>query len=81
LSHTGDQHPWFRQSQSDPAGPYGEFYLWAGTDEGLPGVPIIFPDTETSNWAFDQACKQYRPCSQQTVAVPSSACAPPAAAA
>jgi maltose alpha-D-glucosyltransferase/alpha-amylase len=58
LNHTSDQHPWFQHSRVDPTGPYGDFYVWAD-DSGLPGVPIIFPDTETSNWAFDQVPKQY----------------------
>jgi maltose alpha-D-glucosyltransferase / alpha-amylase len=59
LNHTSDQHPWFRQSRLDPTGPYSDFYVWADDDTGLLGVPIIFPDTETSNWAFDQVRKQY----------------------
>jgi maltose alpha-D-glucosyltransferase / alpha-amylase len=59
LNHTSDQHPWFQQSRTDPAGPYGDFYVWADDDSGLPGVPIIFPDSESSNWAFDPVRKQY----------------------
>jgi maltose alpha-D-glucosyltransferase/alpha-amylase len=59
MNHTSDQHEWFQQSRSDPTGPYGDFYVWSDTDTGFPGVPIIFSDTETSNWAFDPVRKQY----------------------
>ena len=28
LNHTSDQHQWFQQSRRDPAGPYGDYYIW-----------------------------------------------------
>ena len=59
LNHTSDQHPWFQQSRLDPSGPYGGFYTWADDDTGYGDVPIIFPDSEASNWAFDPVRKQY----------------------
>jgi maltose alpha-D-glucosyltransferase/alpha-amylase len=59
MNHTSDQHSWFQQSRSDPTGPYGDFYLWSDDDQGLAGAPIIFSDTETSNWALDPIRKQY----------------------
>jgi maltose alpha-D-glucosyltransferase / alpha-amylase len=59
LNHTSDQHPWFQASRTDPEGPYGDFYVWADTDEGYPDARIIFVDTETSNWTFDPVRKQY----------------------
>jgi hypothetical protein len=58
-NHTSDQHPWFQVSRRDPGGPYGQFYVWADDDRGYPKAPIIFPDAETSNWAFDPIRKQY----------------------
>ncbi|MET9022847.1 maltose alpha-D-glucosyltransferase [Actinopolymorpha sp. NPDC004070] len=59
MNHTSDQHPWFQASRSDPDGPYGDFYVWADTDEGYSDARIIFVDTETSNWTFDPVRKQY----------------------
>jgi maltose alpha-D-glucosyltransferase / alpha-amylase len=59
MNHTSDQHPWFQASRTDPEGPYGDFYVWADTDEGYPDARIIFVDTETSNWTFDPVRKQY----------------------
>ncbi|MET9147638.1 maltose alpha-D-glucosyltransferase [Streptomyces sp. NPDC004042] len=59
MNHTSDAHPWFRASRSDPAGPYGDFYMWADDDRGYPDARIIFVDTETSNWTFDPVRGQY----------------------
>ena len=42
-----------------PTGPYGDFYVWADTDEAYADARIIFVDTETSNWTFDPVRKQY----------------------
>ena len=59
MNHTSDQHPWFQSSRTDPDGPYGDFYVWADTDEAYSDARIIFVDTETSNWTFDPVRKQY----------------------
>ncbi|MFT4122732.1 MAG: maltose alpha-D-glucosyltransferase [Microbacteriaceae bacterium] len=59
INHTSDQHPWFQASRSDPAGPYGDFYVWSDTDERYPDVRIVFVDSEDSNWAFDSARRQF----------------------
>jgi maltose alpha-D-glucosyltransferase/alpha-amylase len=59
LNHTSDQHAWFQQSRQDPAGPYGDFYVWSDTDQKYPDIRIIFTDTEDSNWAFDSVRRQF----------------------
>ena len=59
MNHTSDAHPWFQASRTDPDGPHGDFYVWADTDTGYPGVPIIFGDVETSNWTWDPVRGQY----------------------
>ena len=37
LNHTSDAHPWFQESRQHPDGPYGDYYVWSDTDEGVPG--------------------------------------------
>ncbi len=59
LNHTSDQHEWFKQSRSDPEGPYGDFYVWNDTDDKYHDIRIIFVDTEDSNWAFDAERRQF----------------------
>ncbi|NLB72176.1 MAG: maltose alpha-D-glucosyltransferase [Chloroflexi bacterium] len=61
-NHTSDQHPWFQASR-DPNHPehekYRDWYVWSDTDQKYLGTRIIFTDTETSNWSFDQLRGQY----------------------
>ncbi|MEC3895020.1 maltose alpha-D-glucosyltransferase [Nocardiopsis alba] len=59
MNHTSDQHPWFKASREDPDGPYGDFYVWSDTDDRYDEARIIFVDTETSNWTYDEVRGQY----------------------
>ncbi|GAB2801271.1 maltose alpha-D-glucosyltransferase [Actinoallomurus bryophytorum] len=59
MNHTSDQHSWFKASQEDPDGPFGDFYVWSDSNEGYPDARIIFVDTETSNWTWDPVRGQY----------------------
>ncbi|RYG77928.1 maltose alpha-D-glucosyltransferase [Yimella sp. RIT 621] len=59
MNHTSDQHPWFQASRSDPEGPYGDYYVWADTDDKYTEARIIFVDTEVSNWTFDPVRRQF----------------------
>ncbi|MEE6259508.1 maltose alpha-D-glucosyltransferase [Plantactinospora sonchi] len=59
LNHTSDAHEWFQRSRQDPTGPYGDFYVWRDTDTGYADVPIVFCDTEPSNWTFDPVRQQF----------------------
>jgi maltose alpha-D-glucosyltransferase / alpha-amylase len=59
MNHTSDAHPWFVESRNDPQGPYGDYYVWADTDDGYPEARIIFVDTESSNWTYDPVRGQF----------------------
>ncbi|HET7377081.1 MAG TPA: maltose alpha-D-glucosyltransferase, partial [Anaerolineae bacterium] len=59
LNHTSDQHPWFQAARASRTSPYRDYYVWSDTDQKYAGVRIIFSDTETSNWAWDEATRQY----------------------
>ncbi len=59
MNHTSDQHPWFKASRSDPAGPFGDFYVWSDTDDRYTDARVIFVDTEASNWTYDPVRRQY----------------------
>src|SRR6202045_4539651 len=59
LNHTSDQHPWFKEARSSRENPKRDWYVWSETDTGYQGVPIVFVDTETSNWAWDPISKSY----------------------
>jgi maltose alpha-D-glucosyltransferase/alpha-amylase len=60
INHTSDQHPWFQTSRRAPAGSAErERYVWSHTNQKYQGVPIIFSDTETSNWTWDDTAGAY----------------------
>jgi len=59
LNHTSDQHPWFQASRSDKSSPYRDYYVWSDTDQKYKDARIIFLDTESSNWTWDENAEQY----------------------
>ena len=60
VNHTSDQHPWFQAARRARAGsPERDFYVWSDTNQKYQGVRIIFTDTETSNWSWDETAKAY----------------------
>jgi maltose alpha-D-glucosyltransferase/alpha-amylase len=60
INHTSDQHPWFQAARRAPAGsPEREFYVWSDTKQKYQNVRIIFTDTETSNWSWDDTAGAY----------------------
>jgi maltose alpha-D-glucosyltransferase / alpha-amylase len=59
LNHTSDQHPWFKEARSSRVNPKRDWYVWSETDDRYQGVPIVFVDTEASNWAWDPLSKSY----------------------
>ena len=59
VNHTSDQHPWFKEARSSRDNPKRDWYVWSDTDTRYQGVPIVFVDTETSNWAWDPISKSY----------------------
>ena len=59
LNHTSDQHKWFQEARSSRDNPKRDWYVWSDTDTKYQGVPIVFVDTEASNWAWDPASKAY----------------------
>jgi maltose alpha-D-glucosyltransferase/alpha-amylase len=59
VNHTSDQHPWFQAARSDRNSPYRDYYVWSDIDRKFAGARIIFLDTETSNWTWDEVAGQY----------------------
>jgi maltose alpha-D-glucosyltransferase/alpha-amylase len=59
VNHTSDQHPWFIESRSSRSNPRRNWYVWSDTDQRYQDARIIFTDTESSNWAWDQGTQSY----------------------
>jgi maltose alpha-D-glucosyltransferase/alpha-amylase len=60
VNHTSDQHPWFQAARRAPRGsPQRDYYVWSDDPGKYAGTRIIFTDTETSNWAWDEVAQQH----------------------
>lgn len=59
LNHTSDQHPWFQAARADRNSPYRDYYVWSDTDQKYKDARIIFLDSESSNWSWDEQAGQY----------------------
>jgi maltose alpha-D-glucosyltransferase / alpha-amylase len=59
MNHTSDQHPWFQEARSSPTSPRRDWYVWSDTVNRYQDARIIFVDTETSNWTWDEQAGAY----------------------
>ena len=59
INHTSDQHPWFVESHASSTNPREDWYVWSADDKRFADARIIFNDTETSNWAWDNTRQAY----------------------
>jgi trehalose synthase len=59
MNHSSDEHRWFVAAREDRDSPYRDFYVWVDEKpEEKPG-DVVFPDQESSNWAWDEQAGQY----------------------
>ncbi len=59
LNHTSDEHPWFIESRSSKDNPKRDWYVWSDSDKKHADTRIIFTDSETSNWTYDETTGEY----------------------
>jgi maltose alpha-D-glucosyltransferase/alpha-amylase len=60
MNHTSSDHPWFQRARKAPPGsPERDFYVWSDTVHKYEEARIIFIDTETSNWTWDDEAGAY----------------------
>jgi maltose alpha-D-glucosyltransferase/alpha-amylase len=59
MNHTSDQHPWFQEARSSPDSPRRDWYVWSETKQRYTDARIIFIDTESSNWTWDDRAGAY----------------------
>ena len=60
INHTSDLHPWFQRARKAPKGSaWRNFYVWNDDRNRYEDTRIIFTDTETSNWTWDEEAQQY----------------------
>jgi maltose alpha-D-glucosyltransferase/alpha-amylase len=60
INHSSDQHPWFQAARrAAPGTAKRNYYVWSDTPQKYLGTRVIFTDTESSNWAWDDAAQAY----------------------
>ncbi len=59
INHTSDQHPWFIESKASKDGPKADWYVWADDDSAYQSAPVIFIDSQSSNWSWCPERNQY----------------------
>jgi maltose alpha-D-glucosyltransferase / alpha-amylase len=59
VNHTSDQHPWFQEARSSPDSPKRDWYVWSDTPDKYKDARVIFTDTETSNWTWDEKAQAF----------------------
>ena len=59
MNHTSDEHPWFRSARAARDSPYRDFYVWQDDKPPEKAGDVVFPDRESSNWAFDEEAGQW----------------------
>jgi trehalose synthase len=59
LNHTSDEHPWFQSARSSRSSPYRQYYVWSDTDQKYKEARVVFVDSESSNWTWDEQAGQY----------------------
>jgi maltose alpha-D-glucosyltransferase/alpha-amylase len=59
VNHTSSEHAWFEESRSDASSEKRDWYVWSDTDERYRDARVIFVDTESSNWTWDQHASSY----------------------
>ncbi len=59
INHTSDQHPWFKQARSSLDNPYRDWYMWSESKQRYHDARIIFVDSESSNWTWDDQAGAY----------------------
>jgi maltose alpha-D-glucosyltransferase/alpha-amylase len=59
MNHTSSDHPWFQESRSSPDAPKRDWYVWSDTVHRYEDARVIFVDTESSNWTWDDEADAY----------------------
>jgi maltose alpha-D-glucosyltransferase/alpha-amylase len=59
MNHTSNDHPWFQESRASADSPKRDWYVWSDTVHKYEDARIIFIDTETSNWTWDEQAGAY----------------------
>jgi maltose alpha-D-glucosyltransferase / alpha-amylase len=58
LNHTSSDHPWFQASRQRRDGK-DDWYVWSDDPSRYAGTRVIFTDSESANWTYDEVRGQH----------------------
>lgn len=59
VNHTSDQHPWFKESRSDPNSKYRDWYIWSDKKPTHANTGMVFPGVQKSTWSYDKEARAW----------------------
>jgi trehalose synthase len=59
VNHTSNEHPWFRAARRSRDSPFHDFYVWRDEKPDEKPGDVVFPDQESSNWAFEEEVERW----------------------
>src|SRR5690349_3077855 len=59
MNHTSEQHAWFQKARASAKAAERDYYVWTDDPKKFKEARIIFTDTESSNWSWDEKAKKY----------------------
>jgi len=59
VNHTSNEHPWFTAARRSRDSPFHDFYVWRDEKPDEKPGDVVFPDQESSNWAFEEEVERW----------------------
>lgn len=59
INHCSSDHPWFQAARNDPSSKYFDYFVWSDNPKKYAEARIIFVDSQSSNWAYDEKVGKY----------------------
>ena len=59
INHCSSDHPWFQAARNDPSSKYFDYFVWSDNPKKYAEARIIFVDSQSSNWAYDEKAGKY----------------------
>jgi len=59
MNHTSSDHAWFQSARSSSESPRRDWYVWSDTPDKYGEARVIFCDSQSSNWSWDERAGAY----------------------
>jgi maltose alpha-D-glucosyltransferase/alpha-amylase len=59
VNHTSNQHPWFKEAESNPRSRYRDWYIWSKKKPRDADQGMVFPGVQKTTWTWSPAAKAY----------------------